>query len=102
MATTRKQLSPVSPGRILRQEFMDELGLSANSLARMLRVPPNRITGIINGTRTITADTALRLARYFGTTEQFWMNLRTLYELELARRARGKEIRRTVRPRPAA
>ena len=100
--SANKALDPVSPGRILKQEFMEPLGLSANALARRLKVPPNRISGIVNDTRAVTADSALRLARYFGTTEQFWLNLRSLYELELARREVGSEIRRTVRPRRAA
>lgn len=102
MTSARNRLDPVSPGRILKQEFMEPLGLSANALARALRVPPNRVSSIVNGTRAVTADTALRLARYFGTTEQFWLNLRSLYELELAQREVGSEIRRTVRPRRAA
>lgn len=101
MATGKARLAPVPPGRILKQEFMVELGLSANALAGALGVPTNRITGILNGTRVVTADTALRLARYFGTSEQFWLNLQTLHDLELARRERAAEIRRTVKPRAA-
>lgn len=94
-------LSPVTPGEILREEFMEPLGLSANALAKALHVPANRITAILNGTRSITADTALRLARYFGTTAQSWMNLQKNHELEVARRAVGRAISNEVKPRVA-
>src|SRR5207244_10189617 len=88
----KRPLAPISPGRILKQEFMEELGLSANALARRLRVPTNRITGIINDTRAISADTALRLARYFGTSEQFWLNLQNRYDLERERDRLGDRL----------
>ena len=97
-----EELLPLStPGEILRSEFMEPLGLSANALARALHVPPNRISTILQGRRAITADTALRLARYFGTSEAFWLNLQTDYELRLARREKGDVIRREVKPRAA-
>lgn len=97
-----EELLPLStPGEILRREFMEPLGLSANALARALHVPPNRISTILQGRRAITADTALRLARYFGTSEAFWLNLQTDYELRLARREKGDVIRREVKPRAA-
>ncbi len=89
------------PGEILHEEFLAPLGMSANALARELRVPPNRITAIVNGTRAVSADTALRLARYFGTTPEFWTNLQAAHDLSLARATSGREIERGVRPRAA-
>lgn len=89
------------PGEILREEFLVPLGMSANALARELRVPPNRITAIVNGTRSVTADTALRLARYYGTTPEFWINLQAGHDLSRARAESGREIARAVRPRAA-
>ena len=87
--------NPIHPGRILKEE-LEARGMSANKLALALRVPSNRITGIIAGQRGITADTALRLARYFGASAQFWLNLQTAYDLALAEREHGEEIRRSV------
>ncbi len=78
-------LSPIHPGKILREEFMVPLELSANKLAKFLAVPTNRITQIINGTRSISADTAYRLAKCFGTSVELWMGLQYDYEIELAR-----------------
>ena len=80
-----KLIAPVHPGEILKEEFMTPLGLSANGLARAVRVPPNRISAIVNGARGLTADTALRLSRAFGTTAEFWLNLQKQYELDCAR-----------------
>jgi addiction module HigA family antidote len=94
-----KRLPPITPGEILREEYMEPLGLSANKLAEALHVPANRVTTILNGTRAITADTALRLARYFGTTPDFWVNLQKLHELEVVTRESGKAIEKAVRPR---
>lgn len=94
-------MSPVTPGEILRDDFMEPFGLSASALARALHVPPNRITGILNGARSITADTALRLARYFSTSPQSWLNLQINYELEVAKRAVGRSVEREVEPRAA-
>jgi addiction module HigA family antidote len=91
----------VPPGEILREDFMQPFGLSANALAKALHVPPNRITAILNGTRSITADTALRLARYFGTSPQSWLTLQKNFELEVAKRALGETIAAEVRPRAA-
>jgi addiction module HigA family antidote len=88
------------PGEMLREEFMKPLGLSANKLAIELRVPVTRISEIVNERRGITADTALRLARYLGTTPEFWMNLQKNYELSLARTQTLKTIERSIRPRP--
>ena len=87
MAKNRR-LPPVHPGEVLREDLMTPLGLSINGLARDLRVPVTRMSEIVNGRRSITADTALRLARYFAMTPQFWMNLQAAYDLDLATRAR--------------
>ncbi len=88
--------NPIHPGRILKEE-LEARGLSANRLALDLGVPANRITGILNGKRAVSADTALRLARYLGASAQFWVNLQSHYDLEVAERERGEEIRRSVR-----
>jgi addiction module HigA family antidote len=92
------------PGEVLREEFMLPLGLSANALARDLDVPPNRITGIIaaRDPRAVTPDTALRLAAYFGTSAEFWINLQAAYDLSLAQMKDGNRIARRVRPRAHA
>lgn len=102
MAHAKQKLEPIHPGEILKEEFMKPLSLSANALARGLDVPPGRITQIVNGERAITADTALRLARYFGVTPSFWMNLQFRYELEVASDQHGAEIEDRVRPHKAA
>lgn len=94
--TTGNQLETVRPGDILLHDFMEPLGLSANALATALHVPANRITGILAATRGVTADTALRLARYFGTTPQFWMNLQSNYDLRFAEEKVGARIRREI------
>ncbi len=96
------QAIPLStPGEILRREFLDPLELSGAALARALKVPPNRVSSILNGTRSITADTALRLARYFGTTAEFWLNLQKDYDLRVTRSSAGKRIEKEVNPRAA-
>jgi addiction module HigA family antidote len=82
-----KLLAPVHPGEVLKEEFMEPLGLSANRLARGLRIPPNRISAIVNGERGVTADTALRLAKALGTTPDFWLSLQKQYDLDIARDA---------------
>ena len=94
----RNGMSPVHPGEILRGE-LDELGLSAKALSKALGVPVNRVTMILNGQRGVSADTALRLARYFGTTPQFWMNVQNIWELRQAEVAAGHEIAKCVTPR---
>jgi addiction module HigA family antidote len=91
-------LPPIHPGEILREEYMGPLGLSINKLARDLYVPVTRISEILNERRGVTADTALRLGRYFGTTAEFWINLQKKFELETAARNAGEEIARQVRP----
>jgi addiction module HigA family antidote len=93
-------LSP--PGEILKEEFLKPLGLTMNQLALALRVPANRINAIVVGGRSISADTALRLGRYFGTGPEFWTNLQSHYDLEQAKERLGDEIERDVRPRDAA
>lgn len=87
------------PGEVLSEEFLDPLGMSANALALALRVPATRIGAIVKGERSVTADTALRLARFFGTSPEFWMNLQAMYDLTKARRESGGKIQRDVRPR---
>ena len=91
-------MRPVHPGEILRDE-LDELEMAPHALARALAVPPNRITAILKGQRGVTADTALRLSRYFGTTPQFWMNLQQTFELRTAEETSGAEVAATVQPR---
>ena len=91
-------MRPVHPGEILRDE-LDALGLSANALAKALGVSVNRITMILNGRRGVSADSALRLARYFGTTPQLWLNLQTSWELRRAEIEAGREIAASVTPR---
>jgi addiction module HigA family antidote len=102
MARKTRIVPPIHPGETLREDLLKPLGLSANRLAMELQVPVTRVNDIVRGKRSITADTALRLARYFGTTPQFWMNLQANYELELAQDARGDEIADRVRPHRAA
>jgi antitoxin HigA-1 len=82
----------IHPGEHLSEE-LKELGMSAAALARQLNVPTNRVTGILNGQRAITGDTALRLAHFFGTTAEFWLNLQSIYELRLAEQKAGKSIK---------
>lgn len=94
------KMRPIHPGEILREE-MDELDLSANALAKELKVPTNRITAILNEQRSITGDTALRLAKYFDTTPEFWMNLQTSYDVKRAMQESGAEIKRNVKTRAA-
>lgn len=94
------KMRPIHPGKILREE-MEELELSANALSKALNVPANRVTAILNEQRSITGDTALRLARYFDTTPEFWMNLQTTYDVKKAMLESGKEIERNVKTRAA-
>jgi len=97
----RKKLPPIHPGELLRDE-LNEIGVSLNELGRALRVPMNRISAIVNGKRAITVDTAMRLARYFGTSPQMWLNLQSAYDLEVAEREIRPRIEREVLPRIAA
>ncbi len=100
--------TPIHPGEILGDE-LEEIGLSAKKLADVIEVPPNRLYQILAGKRNVTADTALRLGRYFGMSADFWMNLQSAYELDLARQQSGKAIQRipkrtnaSAEPRPEA
>jgi addiction module HigA family antidote len=97
-----RQLPPVHPGEILREDLMVPHELSLNALARELKVPVTRMSEIVNGRRSITADTALRLARFFGMTPQFWMNLQAAYDLDVASRASARRIARDIQPHEAA
>jgi antitoxin HigA-1 len=90
------------PGDTIREDFLKPLGMSVNKLALELRVPATRMTEIVHGRRGITADTALRLGRYFNTTPKFWLNLQASHDLAVVSDARFEEIKRTVRPREAA
>ncbi len=91
----RKRLPPIHPGMILREDLADA-GISLNRLARDLRVPMNRISAIVNGKRSITADTALRLALFFGTSPQYWMNLQTNYDIAMTEHEMGSKIKADV------
>ena len=95
-------LPPIHPGEILREEYLAPLALSINQLARDIYVPVTRMSEIVNERRGISADTALRLGRYFSTTPEFWINLQKLYELEVAARSVGPEILKRVQPRKVA
>jgi addiction module HigA family antidote len=97
----RKKLPPIHPGELLRDE-LQEIGVSLNELARALRVPMNRISAIVNGNRSITVDTAMRLARHFGTSPQYWLNLQMAYDLEIAGQEIRTRIEKDVLPRTAA
>lgn len=81
-----KLLEPIPPGEVLYEEFMKPLGVSINSLAREISVPPNRVSDIVNGKRSITADTALRLGKYFGVSPEVWLGLQADYDLRIAKR----------------
>jgi addiction module HigA family antidote len=95
MATDSK-LAPIHPGEVLMEDFLVPLGLSQYRLAQDLSVPPRRINEIVHGKRAITADSALRLARYFGTSEQFWLNLQSRYDLEVERDRLGTRLQEEV------
>ena len=95
----RNQMRPIHPGEILREEFLLPLGLTANALAAALGVPANRITLLVREARSVTADTALRLARYFRTTPELWLTLQSTFDLRRAERAQGPAIRKAVKPR---
>ncbi len=96
------RMRPIHPGEVLREEFLTPLGMSAHALALELKVPAPRINDIVRERRAITPDTALRLARYFGTTPQFWLNLQTSYDLKIAERELGTKIEREVHTRLVA
>ena len=91
------KLKNIHPGEVLQEEFLVPMGISQNRIAREIAVPPRRINEIVHGNRAVTADTALRLARYFGTSEEFWMGLQSDYDLEEARGKLGKRLAQQVR-----
>ena len=103
--TTKKIATPnrvtSHPGEILREEFLDPLGMSVHALAMALRVPATRIGAIAKEERSVTADTALRLGRFFGTSAEFWMNLQAMHDLTKTRKESGTSIERDVNPRAA-
>ncbi|HBI45134.1 MAG TPA: addiction module antidote protein, HigA family [Planctomycetales bacterium] len=98
----RRKLPPIHPGEILQEEFLSPLGLSQYRLAKDTSVPPRRINEIVRGSRSVSADTALRLARYFGTSDRFWLNLQTRYDLEVAKDGLGDRLNREVKILEAA
>ena len=97
MPTRLKKLPPIHPGHVLKT-VLEDAGVSANALALALRIPANRLTEIVNGRRSISADTALRLARYFGTSAQMWVNLQAKYDLDAAEDALAGRIEAEVQP----
>ena len=101
-ATQRRDIPPIHPGEILAEDFLKPLGITEYRLAKETSVPPRRINLIVKGRQAITADTALRLGRYFGMEAQFWMNLQARYDLEVAEIELSKRLAREVTPRVAA
>src|SRR5438876_4535695 len=97
----RQKFAPIHPGEVLNEEFLIPLGISQSRLAKETSVPPQRINEIVHGARAISADTALRLARYFGTSERFWLNLQARYDLEIEKDRLGARLQREVKPLPA-
>jgi len=98
----RKKMPPIHPGEILQEEFLGPLGVSQYRLAKETSVPPRRINEIVHGERSVSADTALRLARYFGTSERFWLNLQARYDLETEKDRLGSRLEREVQVLSAA
>jgi len=98
----REEFAPVTPGEMLKEEFLAENGLSQNKLAKAIGISPNRIAEIVNNRRRITADTALRLGLFFGNTPEFWMNLQAHYDLKMARQNLRPEDAKRIRGRRAA
>ena len=98
---TRNGMRPIHPGEILREEYLTPLEMSVNALSMALHVPATRMNEIIRENRGVTADTALRLARYFGTSDRFWLNLQTEYELRRAQISKAEQVAREVQPRAA-
>ena len=92
----KKMMNPIHPGEILMEEFLEPLGISQYRLAKDISVPPRRINEIVHGKRSITANTTLRLARYFGTTERFWLNLQVRYDLEIEKDRLADVLERDV------
>ena len=98
----KNRMRPIHPGEILREEFLVPLRITAHALSQAIRVPATRVNDIVNGKRGVTADTALRLARYFGNSPEFWLNLQAAYDLRTAEREAAAKIEREVAPREAA
>ena len=98
---TGKRFDPVHPGEVLLEDFLKPMGISQYRIAKNINVPPRRINEIVHGKRAITADTALRLGIFFGMEEQFWLNLQSHYDLELARMKSGKRLKAEVAPHAA-
>lgn len=96
MSRTRKRLDPIHPGEVLLTEFLEPLGLTQYRLAKSLKVPARRINEIVHGTRAISADTALRLARFLGTSDRFWLNLQAAFDLDVERDRLGDRLERDV------
>ena len=94
---TNSLFDPIKPGEILKDDFIESMGISINKLARDLAVPPNRISEIINGKRAISVDTAIRLQRYFGVDAQFWLNLQSEYDLRIMKRKIWYDIKKRVK-----
>ena len=92
-------MPPIHPGEVLFEEFLKPMGISQYRLAKDISVPPRRINEIVHGKRAITADTALRLSQYFGTSERFWMNLQTRYDLEIEKDRLGDRLTKEIHPR---
>ena len=97
----KKLLDPISPGEILLEEFMKPLGISINALSRNINVPPNRISEIVNDKRSITADTALRLGKYFGVSPEIWLDLQSDYDIRVAQRTFWPQVEPLVRAHAA-
>ncbi len=96
MAAKQKLLEPIHPGEVLLEDFMKPMGISINRLARDISVPPGRISAIVNGQRAISADTALRLGKYFGVSPEIWVGLQGDYDLRVAQRTIGSELEKRV------
>jgi antitoxin HigA-1 len=99
--TSGRKLAPIHPGEILRDDFLEPMKISIYTLAQVIKVPRSRVNDIVLGRRAITTDTALRLARYFGTSPDFWVNLQARYDLEIADRTLRRRIEREISPRAA-
>ncbi len=99
---TEKTLHPIHPGEILLEEFLEPLGISQYRLAKEIHVPPRRINEIIHGKRGVSPDTALRLSRFFGTSERFWLNLQTRYDIEMTKRQIGDQLQTEIHPLKSA
>jgi addiction module HigA family antidote len=93
-----KKLAPIHPGEVLLEEFLSPMGISQYRLAKDIHVPPRRINEIVHGTRSVSADTALRLARYLGTSERFWLNLQAQYDLDIESDRIGERLRKEIVP----